>query len=84
MDYGAAGDGRKLDTASLNAAIEACAKAGGGRVYVPPGRYLTGTVQLRSHVTLELEAGATILGSENPDDYPSMENPWGELDRRSH
>ena len=82
MDYGAAGDGRKLDTASLNAAIEACAKAGGGRVYVPPGRYLTGTVQLRSHVTLELEAGATILGSENPDDYPSMENPWGELDRR--
>jgi polygalacturonase len=82
LDYGAAGDGQKLDTAALNAAIETCAKAGGGKVYLPPGRYLSGTIRLRSHVILELEAGATILGSENPEDYPSMENPWGELDPR--
>ena len=60
-DYGAVGDGQHLDTAGLNAAIAACARAGGGTVYVPPGAYLTGTVTLQSHVTLELDAGATLL-----------------------
>lgn len=77
-DYGAAGDGAKLDTVALNAAIDACTKAGGGTVYLPPGNYLTGTVVLKSHVTLELEAGATILGSENPEDYPSFPSVWGD------
>lgn len=81
-DYGAIGDGQKLDTHSLNAAIDACVAAGGGTVYVPPGRYLSGTIQLKSHVTFEIDAGATILGSENPEDYPPMENPWGNLDPR--
>ncbi len=75
-DYGAAGDGKKLDTAAFNNAITACTQAGGGTVYVPPGNYLTGTVELKSHVTLELSAGATILGSENPDDYPSTKSVW--------
>jgi polygalacturonase len=77
-DYGARGDGQNLDTAGLNAAIDACTQAGGGTVYLPPGRYLTGTVQLKSHVTLELDAGATILGSENPADYPSTKSVWGD------
>ncbi len=77
-DYGAAGDGKTLDTTALNAAIVACAQAGGGTVYVPPGNYLTGTVELKSHVTLELSAGATILGSENPGDYPPTKSVWGD------
>lgn len=77
-DYGAIGDGRHLDTTSLNAAVAACAQAGGGTVYLPPGRYLTGTVTLQSHVTLEIDAGATILGSENPEDYPSTQSVWGD------
>ena len=77
-DYGAAGDGKKLDTAALNATVAACAQAGGGTVYVPPGSYLTGTVELKSHVTLELASGATILGSENPDDYPATKSVWGD------
>lgn len=81
-DYGAVGDGHQLETAAFKAAIEACAAKGGGTVYVPPGNYLTGTVELKSHVTLHLEAGATILGSENPDDYPAAENPWGETGQR--
>ncbi|MFT3782586.1 MAG: glycoside hydrolase family 28 protein [Nibricoccus sp.] len=81
-DYGAAGDGHQLETASFKATIEACAAKGGGTVYVPPGNYLTGTVQLKSHVTLHLEAGATLFGSENPDDYPAAENPWGESEQR--
>jgi len=77
-DFGATGNGRDPDTAGLNAAIEACAQAGGGTVYAPPGRYLTGTVVLKSHVTLELDAGATLLGSENPEDYPATKSVWGD------
>jgi polygalacturonase len=75
-DFGAAGDGKTLETKAINSAIDACTKSGGGTVYLPPGSYLTGTIQIKSHVSLELDAGATILGSENPDDYPPMENPW--------
>ena len=77
-DYGAAGDGKKLDTIALNQAVSACAQAGGGTVYLPPGNYLTGTLELKSHVTLELDSGATILGSENPDDYPTTPSVWGD------
>ncbi len=76
-NYGAAGDGKHLETAAINKAIEACAKAGGGTVYLPPGKYLTGTLVLKSHVILDLDAGATILGSENPEDYPTCKDPWG-------
>ncbi|HWD18783.1 MAG TPA: glycoside hydrolase family 28 protein [Verrucomicrobiae bacterium] len=76
-DFGAAGDGQTLETSALNRAIDACAVAGGGTVSVPPGRYLTGTVVLKSHVTLEVQAGATLLGSERPEDYPLVPDPWG-------
>lgn len=76
-EFGAIGDGATLNTQAINEAVEACARAGGGVVYVPPGRYLTGTVRLQSHVTLELESGARLLGSESPDDYPLVESPWG-------
>jgi polygalacturonase len=76
-DFGAAGDGRVKDTAAIQSAIEACAKAGGGTVYLPAGRYLTGTIQLRSHITFEIGPGAVILGSEDPADYPVRDDPWG-------
>ncbi len=75
-DYGAAGGGTQLDTAAINRAVDACAKAGGGTVCLPPGRYLSGTITLRSHVTLRISAGATLLASENPDDYPDVPNVW--------
>ncbi len=75
--YGAVGDGRHLETVAINKAVAACTKAGGGMVYLPPGKYLTGTIVLKSHVTLDLDAGATILGSENPSDYPLVSDPWG-------
>ena len=75
--YGASGDGKHLETAAINKTVEACARAGGGTVYLPPGEYLTGTIVLKSHVTLDLDAGATLLGSENPEDYPLCQDPWG-------
>lgn len=77
-DFGAVGDGQRLDTTAINAAVVACSGGGGGTVYVPPGRYLTGTIELKSHVTLDLDAGAVILGSENPADYPATKSVWGD------
>ncbi|MBV9868160.1 MAG: glycoside hydrolase family 28 protein [Abitibacteriaceae bacterium] len=77
-DYGAIGDGKHLETAALNQAVTACAKAGGGVVYLPPGIYLTGTIVMQSHVTLEIAGGATILGSENPKDYLMVNSVWSE------
>lgn len=77
-DYGAAGDGLRKDTAAINRAVGACAAAGGGEVRVPPGRYLTGTVILRSHVTFTLETGATLVGSEDPADYLAAPSGWGD------
>lgn len=67
---GARGDGQQLDTAAFQAAIDRLSAAGGGTLYVPPGRYLLGTLQLRSHVLLYLEAGAVLLGSPRLEDYP--------------
>ena len=67
--YGAKGDGKALDSAAMNLAIDACWAAGGGAVQVGPGIYRCGTVVLKGDVTLFLEAGATILGSTNIDDY---------------
>jgi hypothetical protein len=62
-DYGATG--RKSDDAraALQNAIDACGKAGGGRVYVPPGEYTSGQLHLRSGVRLYVEAGATIFAT---------------------
>ncbi len=68
-NYGAVGDGKTMDSGSINAAINACNQAGGGVVYLSPGTYLCGTVILKSNVTLYLEAGATILGSTRVADY---------------
>src|SRR5205085_11269761 len=57
-------------TAAIAKAIEACAKAGGGRVVVPAGDYTTGPIRLRSHIDLHVEAGATLRFSQDPPAYP--------------
>jgi len=67
--HGATGSGEKLDTEAIQKAIDACHAHGGGTVYFPNGKYLSGTLVLKSNVTLHLEAGATILGSANLADY---------------
>jgi len=69
-EQGAAGDGVRLDTKALQQAVDGCAAAGGGVVYFPPGRYLSGTLFLKSNVTLYLERGAVLVGSKNLEDYP--------------
>lgn len=88
LDFGAKGDGRAADTAAINNAIIACAAAGGGQVLLPPGTYLSGTVHLRSGVTLFLAAGATLAGITNLTDYQQPDVPasmpeakWGKWHR---
>ena len=63
-DFGAKGDGQTVDTAAINAAIDAAAAAGGGTAYLPAGRYPSYSVHLRSHVALQLGPGATLLAAE--------------------
>jgi len=68
-DFGAVGDGKTLCTEAINQAIEACSKAGGGTVFVPEGTFLTGTIFLKSNITLNLKKGAVILGTHDLDKY---------------
>jgi hypothetical protein len=66
---GATGDGRTIDTTALQAAIDRVANSGGGIVSVPPGRYVCGTLILRSRVTLQIAVDAVLVGSTNIADY---------------
>ena len=81
--YGAAGDGKTLDTAAINKAIDACAKAGGGQVLLTPGTYLSGTVRLKSNVVLKLAAGARLVGTADLEQYDHFTAPKGTPEARS-
>jgi len=67
--FGAKDDGRTECTDAMREAISACAAAGGGRVVVPPGRFVTGAVRLKSRVDLHLAEGATLAFSRDPTAY---------------
>ena len=67
--FGATPSGNDDATAAIRKAIEACAKAGGGRVVVPPGEYLTGPIHLKSNVELHLQRQATLKFTTNTEAY---------------
>lgn len=76
-NYGAVNDGSQDNTEAFRKAIEACSQAGGGRVVVPAGAYLSGPIYLESNVNLHLQRGATILFSTKPEDYlPLVYTRW--------
>jgi polygalacturonase len=72
MKYGAKNDSSKLATLAIKKAIEAASNAGGGTVYFPAGRYLTGPIHLKSNITILIDAGAELHFSDNFDDYLPM------------
>ena len=76
-DYGAVAGGKTLCTEALRKAVAACNAAGGGRVLVPKGSFLTGAIHLKSNVNLHLAEGAILLFSRNPKDYlPVVFTRW--------
>jgi polygalacturonase len=76
-DFGARADGRTDATDAFRAAIDACHRAGGGRVVVPAGEFLTGPIHLRSGVDLHVSAGATVRFSRDPARYlPVVLTRW--------
>jgi polygalacturonase len=69
-DYKARNDGQTVSTKMIQRAIDDCAGKGGGTVYFPAGKYISGTIFLKNFVTLHLESGAVLEGSRNLSDYP--------------
>lgn len=76
LKYGAVSDGYTLNTKSINAAIDALNKKGGGVVLVPAGLWLTGPVVLKSNINLHLAVGATLLFTDNQNEYPLVKGNW--------
>src|SRR5579863_4717072 len=70
--FGATGNGQTSDTKAINKAIDSAANAGGGRVYFPSGNYLSGSIHLKSNISLYLEQGATLIATD--------QNPANEYD----
>jgi polygalacturonase len=73
---GAVGDGVTKCTASIQRAIDQCGSSGGGTVFLPAGRYVSGTLWLRDNVTLHLESGAVLMGDSDPAAYPMWAGAW--------
>ncbi len=74
--FGAVGDGAASCTAAIRKAVAACAAAGGGRVVVPDGRFLTGAVRLESNVELHLTDKATLAFTDRIEEYPIVFTRW--------
>jgi polygalacturonase len=75
-DYGAVGDGKKLDSPAINKAIAACSTAGGGTVWVPAGSYLSGSIHLANNLNLHLDAGANIVAAPQSMNAYDETEPW--------
>lgn len=87
LDYGAVADGVTVNTAAIQAAIDDCAAHGGGRVTVPSGAFITGTVYLKSNVEFHVDMGALLKASSDicdfndldvyPENYDVPSEKWG-------
>jgi polygalacturonase len=80
-NYGAVGDGKTLNTAALQKAIDAASTAGGGTVLVPAGKFLTGPFTLASSINLHLAKNAAILVS---DDHGTLSDGQGTVCGQHH
>jgi polygalacturonase len=80
--YGAKGDGTTNDAAAIQAAIDACAAAGGGTVLLQGGTFLSGMIRLKSHIAFHVDATATLRGTRLPADYPDTAPPTSNTQRQ--
>ncbi len=76
VEYGAVGEGKTLCTRAIQKAVKACVAVGGGTVYFPAGKYLSGAIFLKSNVTLHIGQGATLLASTDFEDFPPLKPGW--------
>jgi polygalacturonase len=84
LDYGAIPDGVTNNTAAFAQVVAAAHAVGGGTIIFQAGRYLTGSIELESNLTLDLEAGCTLLYSGNPADSPVVESRWEDTSAFTH
>ena len=73
-DFGAIGDGKTLNTKSIQSAIDHCAETGGGTLVVPKGEFLSGALFLKPGVNLQLAEGAVLRASADIEDFPTQPN----------
>src|SRR6185295_11449 len=84
LNYGAKNDSSKIATKAIAAAIEAASRKGGGTVYFPAGKYLTGPIHLKSNITIFIDAGAELHFSDKFEDYlPMVESRYEGVDVKS-
>src|ERR1035438_6598203 len=74
MNFGAKNDGSASSTAAFKDAIASCAKAGGGTVFVPAGKYTAGAIVMVSNMTLEIDSGAVVNFVANHEEYPMTQS----------
>ncbi len=77
--FGAKGDGKTLDTAAIQEALDDCGRAGGGTVEFSPGIYLSRPLTLRTKTTLRLDAGATLKATDEPGDFLPDDVAWSDI-----
>jgi polygalacturonase len=75
--HGAKGDGKSLDTAAIQKALDACGKGGGGTVLLPAGTYLSGPLVIRTKTKLLVESGATLRATDDPAAYKRADETVG-------
>jgi len=84
LDYGAKNDSSKICTKAIAAAIDAASKKGGGTIYFPAGKFLTGPIHLKSNITIFIDAGAELHFSDKFEDYlPMVESRYEGVDVKS-
>jgi len=81
-DFGAISDGITSCTLAFTAAINACSRYGGGTIYVPAGKFLTGPIKLKSNMNLHLDPGAVIIFSNDITEYSIVESRWEGVQRQ--